>query len=96
MDQLSEVGFEMILYSFGSDFDMESTDQKYLDSLKADIAYANSKGIEVGGYDLITWTRKVDDKWMALDDKGNVTNSACFASGWYDELLGRVRGERLS
>ncbi len=59
VDQLSEVGFEMILYSFGSGFDLESNSTEYLDSLKADVAYANAKGIEVGGYDLIALTRKV-------------------------------------
>jgi hypothetical protein len=57
--QLSEVGFEMIIYSFGSDFNLESNSTAYLDALKADVAYANAKGIEVGGYDLIALTRKV-------------------------------------
>ena len=69
---------------------MESTNKTYLEGLKADIAYANSKGIEVGGYDLITWTRVVDNKWMVLKEDGNVSDSACFASGWYDELLEKV------
>ena len=57
VDQLADVGFEMVLYSFGSGFDLESNDTEYLDSLKADIAYANARGIEVGGYDLIALTR---------------------------------------
>jgi hypothetical protein len=47
VDQLAEVGFEMLLYSFGSEFDLESNDTEYLSSLKADVAYAASKGIEV-------------------------------------------------
>ena len=42
-----QVGFEMLIYSFGSGFDIESTDKSYLDQMKADIAYANSKDIEV-------------------------------------------------
>ena len=78
--------FELIF----SGFDLESTNKTYLEGLKADIAYANSKGIEVGGYDLITWTRVVDNKWMVLKEDGNVSDSACFASGWYDELLEKV------
>jgi len=44
IDQLADVGFEMLIYSFGSGFDMESNDTKYLAQMKADIAYANSKG----------------------------------------------------
>ena len=73
-----------------SGFDLESTNETYLEGLKADIAYANSKGIEVGGYDLISWTRVVDNKWMALKEDGNVSDSACFASGWYDNILQKV------
>ena len=46
-----------LAHSFGSGFDLESNDTEYLDALKADVAYANAKGIEVGGYDLIALTR---------------------------------------
>ena len=49
VDQLAEVGFEMILYSFGSGWNLESNSTAYLESVKADVAYASSKGIEVGG-----------------------------------------------
>jgi hypothetical protein len=41
------------------------------------IAYANSKNIEVGGYDLIVWTRGVASYWMDVGGDG-----ACIASGW--------------
>lgn len=85
MDQLADVGFEMLIFSFGSSFDMESDDPAYLERMTADIAYANSKGIEVGGYDLIVWTRGVPNYWMAAGSDG-----ACIASGWYDYLLTRV------
>jgi hypothetical protein len=86
VDQLVKVGFEMIFYSFGSGFDLEAND---LDQLKEDIGYANSKGIEVGGYDLIAWTRKVPDHWLALTNETGP--SACMASGWYDYLLSKVK-----
>ena len=43
----------------------------------------------VGGYDLICWNAHVDEKWRA-----NTTTpgykGACFALGWYDELLRQV------
>ncbi len=58
MDDLSSVGFEMVLYSFGSGWDLESEDPSFLPSLRADVAYANERGIEVGGYDLIALTRR--------------------------------------
>ena len=86
----STIGFEMIFYSFGSGFDLESTNTTYLSQLKADIAYANSKGIEVGGYDLISLSREVEPEWMAINSDGTPETSACFASGWYDDLYQRV------
>ena len=52
VDQMAEVGFEMLIFSFGSGFRLESADPAYLASIKAQIDYAKSKGIEVGGYDL--------------------------------------------
>jgi len=35
VDQLADVGFEMIIYSFGSSFDLESDNQTYLDQVGA-------------------------------------------------------------
>jgi hypothetical protein len=59
--------------------------------ITSDIAYANRKGIEVGGYDLIALTRQVQASWMAIDpNTGQPRDSACFASGWYDYLLNRT------
>jgi hypothetical protein len=42
-------GFDMIVFSFGSGFDLESDDQTYIESVRNSIAYANSHGIEVRG-----------------------------------------------
>lgn len=47
VDQLTEVGFEMIIYSFGSGFNFESDNETYIQQFKEDVEYANSKGIEV-------------------------------------------------
>jgi hypothetical protein len=91
IDQMAEVGFEMLIYSFGSGFNMESNDENYIKQITSDIAYATSKGIEVGGYDLIALTREVQPPWMAIDPStGKPRDSACLASGWYDYLLNRT------
>ncbi|CAD5117051.1 unnamed protein product [Dimorphilus gyrociliatus] len=90
IDQMAEVGFEMLLYSFGSGFDLESEDPAYIKSIAEDIAYAHAKGIEVGGYDLIALSRRTIPKYMALDETGNSTDSTCFASEWYDVLLEKM------
>ena len=46
--------------------------------MKREIAYANSKGLEVGGYDLIVFTRgDVPDDYLAVGGDGT-----CIASSW--------------
>ena len=59
VDQLAEVGFEMIIYSFGSGFVMETNSSTYLSMIASEVAYAHAKSppIEVGGYDLICLDR---------------------------------------
>lgn len=49
INQMSEVGFEMFIYSFGSGFDMEDLSDDNIGNVTADIRYASSNGIEVGG-----------------------------------------------
>ena len=90
VDQLVEVGYEMFIYSFGSGFDLESTDETYLESIKADIAYANQKGIEVGGYDLICLDRSDLPSWLQnLNPDGSLGGDACFASSWVDTITAK-------
>lgn len=98
VDQMAEVGFEMLIFSFGSGFRLETSDPLYLAKIKEQVAYATSKGIEVGGYDLVCLDRghggyggNVGDQWCAVDaHTGGLTVDACFASGWYDKLYGLV------
>ncbi|ELU11029.1 hypothetical protein CAPTEDRAFT_218651 [Capitella teleta] len=88
IDQMEEVGFEMLIYSFKSGFDFESTNETYIENLAQDVAYANSKGIEVGGHDLLVWDKDKEgfpSKWVA--DTKSSYHGACMASGWYDHIL---------
>ena len=48
MDQCAEVGFEMVIMTFGSGFDIENEDPAYLAQIKELVDYAHSKGIELG------------------------------------------------
>jgi hypothetical protein len=52
IDQCAEVGFEMVILTFGSGFDFESRDQKYQAQVKELADYGKSKGIVLGGYSL--------------------------------------------
>lgn len=49
IDQMAEVGFEMYIYSFGSGFRLEDLSDANIEGISANIKYAQSKGIEVGG-----------------------------------------------
>lgn len=88
--QMVEVGFEMIIFSFGSGFDLESTNRTYVDRIKRMVDAARSEGVEVGGYDLICLDRDVGTSWAALAEDGTPTGNACFASGWADKIEGLV------
>jgi hypothetical protein len=53
IDQCAEVGFEMVILTFGSGFDFESRDTNYQAGIKELADYGRSKGIALGGYSLL-------------------------------------------
>ena len=57
IDQAAEVGFEAVIMSFGSGFNMESTDPDYLSQWKETAEYAQQKGVELGSYSLFSSRR---------------------------------------
>ena len=87
VDQCAEVGFEMIIYTFGSGLEMENDKPEYMASVKEDVDYAHAKGIEVGAYSLLS-SRRIDD----INDVINPTtgkpggaifgNAPCLGSRW--------------
>ncbi|MCX7424512.1 MAG: alpha-galactosidase [Planctomycetia bacterium] len=54
VDQCAEVGFEMVIMTFGSGFNVENEDPAYLKQIKEMVDYAHSKGVELGGYGLLS------------------------------------------
>ena len=50
IEQMSATGFDMVIFSFGSGFQLESTDPKYIAQVKKNVAKAKASGIEVGAY----------------------------------------------
>ena len=92
MDQIVATGggFDMIIFSFGSGFNLESTDPVYWAQVKASVAYANARGVEIGGYDLIALSL-TGKGYDAIDPAtGGSAGSTCFASGWNRGLLKQV------
>ncbi len=54
IDNAKEVGFEALILSFGSGFNMENTDSAYLQRWTEIADYAQSKEIELGAYSLFS------------------------------------------
>lgn len=87
IDQCADVGFEMVIISFGSGLNMENEDPAYLAQMKSLVQYAHSKGVELGGYSLLA-SRRIDAEDDVINPKTGKTgdaifgNSPCLGSRW--------------
>ena len=95
IDQCAEVGFEMVIMTFGSGFNVESEDSEYIATMKGLADYAHSKDIQIGGYTLMCASRGVGEDFNCIDpDTGQPGSrfgqSACLASSWADGYFQRV------
>ena len=95
IDQCAEVGFEMVIMTFGSGFNIESEDPEYITTMKELTDYAHHKGIQLGGYTLMCASRNVGEDFNCVDpDTGQPGSrfgqSACLASRWADGYFQRV------
>lgn len=89
VDQCAEVGFEMVILTFGSGFNLEWVDEpEYVDEIREIVAYAHARGIEVGGYSLLasrTISEADDVVNPATGEPGGFAafgNSPCLGSAW--------------
>jgi hypothetical protein len=95
VDQCAAVGFEMIIYTFGSGLEMENTSPEYLAQIKADVDYAHAKGIEVGAYSLLA-SRRVSDAEDVINPATGKPggaifgNSPCLCSRWGEEYFSKI------
>jgi hypothetical protein len=92
VDQCVNTGFEEIILSFGSGFNIEDTSRTNLDRFKELAEYAHSKGIALGGYSLLA-SRKVgggNDVVMPEGEKPVFGNSPCLGSAWGEEYFRKL------
>lgn len=84
IDQSAEVGFEMVIMTFGSGFNIEDTTQQNLQRMKQLKQYAASKGVALGGYSLLASRsiNKETDVVMPEGMKPAFGNSPCLQSEW--------------
>lgn len=84
IDQCAEVGFEMVILTFGSGFNIENDSEEYVAQMKRYADYAREKGVEIGGYSLLA-SRRVgggNDVVPPQGQKPTFGNSPCLGSEW--------------
>jgi hypothetical protein len=96
IDQSADVGFEMVILSFGSGFNAENQDPLYRAQLRELNAYAQLKGIELGGYSLLA-SRKVAPDQDVINPKTGQPggaifgNSPCLRSRWGIDYFNQLK-----
>ncbi len=84
IDQCAEVGFEMVIMTFGSGFNLEDKSDANITRMKTLSEYAHSKGIALGGYSLLA-SRSINPKEDVLLPEGlkpRFGHSPCLDSEW--------------
>ena len=96
IDQCAEVGFEMVIMTFGSGFNMENINPEYMAQMKELVDYAHSKNVELGGYSLLA-SRRISDKHDVINPETGKTggaifnNSPCLCSEWGNEYFRKIK-----
>ncbi|HEX5554719.1 MAG TPA: alpha-galactosidase [Chitinophagaceae bacterium] len=96
IDQCSQVGFEMVILSFGSGLNMEDTSDVNIAKYKTLVDYAHSKGIELGGYSLFS-SRHIDAANDVINPKTGKPggaifgNAPCLGSEWGLDYIKKLK-----
>lgn len=92
IDQCAEVGFEMVIMTFGSGFNLEDQSDENLNRMKSLADYAHSKGVALGGYSLLA-SRSIDEKNDVIMPDGQrptFGNSPCLESVWGQDYFSKL------
>lgn len=100
IDQCANVGFEMVIMTFGSGFQIENDSASYLSTMKRLARYARSKGIAIGGYSLLASrgakpedaaiSHKTGKPAKTREEGSRFGVSPCLASHWGDTYFHRL------
>lgn len=96
IDQAAAVGFELVIMTFGSGFNMENVSPKYLQEIKQLVDYAHQRGVALGGYSLLA-SRSIDEKNDVINPEtgkpggfARFGNSPCLESEWGQTYFQRL------
>ena len=92
IDQCSEVGFEMVILTFGSGFNIEDNSEQYLAQMRQYADYAKAKGIEIGGYSLLS-SRRIGGGNDIVSPKGQQPthgNCPALSSKWGQDYFHKL------
>ncbi|MBQ8333529.1 MAG: hypothetical protein IJX93_07125 [Clostridia bacterium] len=89
-DMLADVGYDMIIQSFGSGVRLESENPEYIARVKSDYDYVHSKGLTIGGYTLaiIRDYRPMNHDCATNGDHNQI--SRCLCTKWSEGYWNRV------
>lgn len=101
IDQCATVGFEMVIMTFGSGFNILDQTPEFLNSMRDLNQYAKSKGIALGGYSLLASRGGKDEDLVispktgkpatSLADGAFFGKSPCLANEWGDKYFGTIK-----
>jgi hypothetical protein len=90
IDQAAEVGFEMVIMSFGSGFNFESRDKAYWDRYKELADYGRSKGIALGAYSLLASRGAATQKDNTQGSPARYGVMPCLGTQWGRDYLDNI------
>lgn len=77
IDQAAEVGFEMVILSFGSGFNIENDSPEHIAQWREIAKYAAKQNVEIGGYSLLSSRRIGDGNDIVSPDGTKPTHGNC-------------------
>ncbi len=92
IDQCAAVGFEMVILTFGSGFNIENNAEDYLSEMTRWAEYARQQGVEIGGYSLLA-SRQIGDGNDVVSPEGQSPafgNSPALTSPWADAYFAKL------
>ena len=96
IDQSADVGFDLVIMTFGSGFNLENESADYLAQIRELADYAHQRGIALGGYSLLA-SRSVGPRDDVVNpDTGKpggfatFGNSPCLCSQWGEDYFRKL------